>query len=139
MSLRLQGQCKVVPIDPTKQTPAPFIEANQRLTCIVYVRLKLVMPIGVYAASGSLGTQYKRVVGGIGGFDRYVQPRRANQSYNTVMLNFIVIQHQSFDVPVIYSHSLRVPLMAGPMCLAFFSSDAGLYVMPMFDKLGLRL
>ena len=29
--------------------------------------------------------------------------------------------------------------MAGPLCLAFFSSDAGLYVMPMFDKLGLRL
>ena len=69
MSLRLQGQCRVVPIDPTKQTPAPFIEANQRLTCIVYVGLKLVMPIGVYAASGSLGTQCKRVVGGIGGFD----------------------------------------------------------------------
>ena len=120
MSFRLQAQRRAVPIDPTKQTPAPFIEANQRLTCIVYVRLKLVMPIGVYAASGSLGTQYKRVVGGIGGFGRYVQPRRANQSYNTVMLNLIVIQHQSFDVPVIYSHSLRVPLMAGPMCLAFF-------------------
>ena len=29
--------------------------------------------------------------------------------------------------------------MAGPLCLAFFSSDAGLYVMPMFDKLGLKL
>ena len=116
---------RAVPIDPTKQTPAPFIEANQRLTCIVYVRLKLVMPIGVYAASGSLGTRYRRVVGGIGGFDGYVQPRRANQSYNTVMLNLIVIQHQSFDVPVIYSHSLRVPLMAGPLCLAFFLRWAG--------------
>ena len=125
MSLRLQAQRRVVPIDPTKQTPAPFIEANQRLTCIVYVRLKLVMPIGVYAASGSLGTQYKRVVGGIGGFDRCVQPRRANQSNNTVMLNLIVIQHQSFDVPVIYSHSLRIPLMAGPLCLAFFLRWAG--------------
>ena len=54
-------------------------------------------------------------------------------------LNLIVIQHQSFNVSVMYSHSLRVPLMAGPLCLAFFSSDAGLYVMPMFDKLGLRL
>ena len=111
---------RAVPLDPTKQTPAPFIEANQRLTCIVYVRLKLVMPIGVYAASGSLGTRYRRVLEGVGGFDGYIQPRRANQSYNTVMLNLIVIQHQSFDVPVIYSHSLRVPLMAGPLCLAFF-------------------
>ena len=68
MSLRLQAQRRVVPIDPTKQTPAPFIEANQRLTCIVYVRLKLVMPIGVYAASGSLGTRYRRVLeGGLAG------------------------------------------------------------------------
>jgi hypothetical protein len=48
------------------------------------VRLKLVMPIGVYAASGSLGTQYKRVVAGIGGFDKHIQPRRANQPYNRV-------------------------------------------------------
>jgi hypothetical protein len=84
MSLRLQAQRRVVPIDPTKQTLAPFIEANQRLTCIVYVRLKLVMPIGVYAASGSLGTQYKRVVGGIGGFDGCIQARATNQGYNRV-------------------------------------------------------
>ena len=110
----------MVPIDPTKQTPASFIEANQRLSCSVYVRLLLVMRIGVYAVSGGLGTRCRRVVEGVGGFDRYIQSRRANQSYNTVMLNFIVIQHQSFDVVIIYSHSLRVPLMAGPLCLAFF-------------------
>jgi hypothetical protein len=30
-------------------------------------------------------------------------------------LNLIVIQHQSFDVSVMYSHSLRVPLVAGPL------------------------
>ena len=30
-------------------------------------------------------------------------------------LNLIVIQHQSFNVSVMYSHSLRVPLMAGPL------------------------
>jgi hypothetical protein len=46
-----------------------------------------------------------------------------------------VIQHQSFDVPVIYSHSLRVLLMAGPLCLAFFCLGSGVDVIPMFDKL----
>ena len=30
-------------------------------------------------------------------------------------LNLIVIQHQSFNVSVMYSRSLRVPLMAGPL------------------------
>ena len=83
------------------------------------------MLIGVCEVSGSLGSRRRRAVEGFGGFDRYIQPRRANQSYNTVMLNLIVIQHQSFDVPVIYSHSLRVPLMAGPLCLAFFLRWAG--------------
>jgi len=57
----------------------------------------------------------------------------ANQRLTTVILNLIVIQHQSFDVPVIYSHSLRVPLMAGPLCLAFFC--VGLDDMSMFDNL----
>ena len=58
-----------------------------------------------------------------------------SQYFNTAIFNLIVIQHQSFDVPVIYSHSLRVPLMAGPLCLAFFYSGDGVDVIPMFDKL----
>ena len=42
-------------------------------------------------------------------------PSEANQRLTKVILNLIVIQLQSFDVSVMYSHSLRVPLAAGPL------------------------
>ena len=63
-----------------------------------------------------------------------------SQRLTTVILNLIVIQHQSFDVSNMYSHSLRVPLMAGPFeAWPFFCSGVGLDAMSMFGKVFVRL
>jgi hypothetical protein len=63
-----------------------------------------------------------------------------SQRLTTVILNLIVIQHQSFDVSNMYSHSLRVPLMAGPFeAWPFFCSGVRLDAMPMFGKVFVRL
>jgi hypothetical protein len=55
-------------------------------------------------------------------------------------MNLIVIQHQGFDVTVMYSLPEEYRWWLSLYGLAhFFCSDAGLYVMPMFGKVGLRL
>ena len=58
-----------------------------------------------------------------------------SQRLTTVILNLIVIQHQSFDVSVMYSHSLRVPLMAGPFkAWPFFCSGVPHGQIPSYDQ-----
>jgi hypothetical protein len=77
-----------------------------------------------------LNRPYRRGVAAIGGLGRCWVLNEFNKPLTTVMFNLIVIQHQSFDVSVMYSSSLSVPLVAGPVRPGLFLFRHGLYAMP---------
>jgi hypothetical protein len=63
---------------------------------------------------------YKPGVTAIGGIGEYGVLNEFENPLTTVLLNLTMIQHQSFDVYIMYSSSLSVPLMAGPLWPGYF-------------------